>query len=560
MKIIDGLPPQINPDVDVALDIEMFGQEVERLHRPHGIFASAQVCTGEDVYITTDQRDLPELFKRIKDAKSWILHNATYDIAQLRRFVPIKKRFLWDTMLVEKILWGGYYGQGEFALEDLVRRYLNVVMDKGIRTQFAEQTYMTEGMKKYAALDAYYTLKVKQVQDAEITKRGYDNYTYLNIDEPCIWSVLDMQPIRVNPKRWMEMAEDFVHKGQELENRLGINVYSSKQVKEFLLRRLGKKLKSTAAEFLEEIGDPLTEDILLARQYRKASSTYGQKWIERYLEEGDLVYSNWNVTGAETGRMSSSSPNLQQIPSRKIPEYRKLFMHSKGRLLVADVQAQEPRCLAVVSGDKNLRAIFDNREDVHLIVTRAAFNDDTITKSDPRRDEVGKTINLATSYGMSAEGMAKRMHIEVKEAERFLAGYFARFNNVRNWIDRQRNVAFRQGYVTSVSGRRVWVNPYNHSWENNAINSPIQGSAADFTKMWMNKMWEACASNKLPFAVAMVIHDEMVLDIEKGQEAVYKELLKKTADETATTLFGDMPFEINMVSGINWGCKKEEQE
>ena len=559
MNVINGLPPVITSDTDISLDIEMFGQTLGKLHRPHGRLASVQVGVGEDVYMLYDVQDLPALFERIANAKTFVLHNSLYDLRQLRAFVPIKKRLLWDTLLVERILFGGYYGGGEFGLNDLVRRYLGIHLEKETRSDFATATYMTDDMKHYAALDAYYTLKVKQAQDAEIAKRKYDMYTYYEIDEPCIWTVMDFKPIKINVKRWLEMAIEFEQKGKELEEQLGINVYSHTQVKAFISKNLHENIKDTQAETLQELEHPLVDDILLARQYRKATSTYGKAWIDKYVEEDGLVYSDISVTGTETGRPTSSDPNLYNIPSRKIPEYRKLFVTNRGKLIVADIQAQEPRCLAYLSGDKNLRAIFERKGDVHLEVAKAAFRDDSITKSDPRRD-IGKIINLATSYGMTAEGMAKRLRVDVKQTEEFLRGYFTRFSDVRLYIDNQRIKARQQEFVESVTGRRIWINPHSYQWENNAINAPIQASAADYTKMWMNKYWEACNREGIPFPVTMSVYDELVSDVSKELEPTYIKLLNDTAQDTAQTLFGDMPFELEVESGRTWACKRGDED
>ena len=340
INIIEGIPPQISSDKDVAIDIEIFGMDAKRLHRPTGHFASMQVAVGDDVYVVLDEKDLQEAWDRIKGAKAIIGHNILFDLRHLRRWIKIDKRFVWCTYLMERILWGGYYGGGEYGLNDLVRRYLDVHMEKDTRSDFGTATYMTDKMMQYAALDSYYTLKVKQAQDAEIESRHYDNRTYIEIDEPNIWSVLDMKPIKVNVKRWLEMAVEFEQRGRELEAELGINVNSHTQVKAYIKQILRKDISDTQAQTLESLQSEVADKILLARQYRKATSTYGEKWVTDNVEEGNLVYADFQVSGAETGRMICSSPNLQQLPARKIPEYRKLFVSSKGRLIIADVQAQ----------------------------------------------------------------------------------------------------------------------------------------------------------------------------------------------------------------------------
>jgi DNA polymerase-1 len=206
-----------------------------------------------------------------------------------------------------------------------------------------------------------------------------------------------------------------------------------------------------------------------------------------------------------------------------------------------------------------LRAVFTNKEDIHLSVTRAIYGDDTIKKSDPRR-EIGKMINLATSYGMSAKEMAKRIGITEDEADKFLRAYFNRFPDVDNFIARSRMLAQKKGYVETVMGRRVWMNEHNYQVNNNAINAPIQGSAADFTKVWINTFRTYCDRMNIEFPVVMVIHDEVVMDIPKDKESDYKIALDTSFKDTANKLFPTVPFEYEIFGGKSWACKKGEEE
>ena len=563
MNIIQSLPPKeiVTFNTPVSLDIEMFQQTDGKLHRPTGDFACISVGIGDDVYVIQDKKLLPELFQNIERAQYWILHNALYDIRQLRRWVEIKDRPLWDTMIVEQVLWGGYYGIGEFSLADLTRRYLDYKMDKDTRDDFIRGSYMTQSMLEYAALDANLTLQVYQKQQEEIALRKYDMKVYWDADEPSIWTILDLKPVKVNVKRWLEMAEEFVRRGREIEEELGVNVYSHTQVKEYIYKLTRKQIKDTQETTLTELEAeyPQVKQLLLARRYRKASSTYGEKWITENVEDGNLVYSDFHVNGTETGRWSSSSPNLLNIPARKIPEYRELFINNKGRMIVADISQQEPRCLAYLSNDKNLIKAFVDKEDIHLYVTRNIFNDDTIEKGDPRRD-VGKMINLATSYGMTAKGLASRLQIGEDDAEKFLRAYFNRFPDVDNYIKRQRIYAQSHGYVNTIMGRRIWINPHNFQADNNAINAPIQGSSADFTKVWVNDFRSRCIIKGVEFPVCAVIYDEVLMDVEKENEAMYIEMLTGAFYDTAKRLVPTVPFALDVEKGKSWACKRLAEE
>jgi len=202
MNIIKGFPKEtVASDTVVAIDIEIFGMAKNKLHRPIGDFASFQMCIGEDVYIIFDVHDLKEAWNRIKDARLIVGHNLIFDIRQLRRWVKIEPRQIWCTLVMEKVLWGGYYGNLEFSLADLVRRYLDVKMDKELRETFEQAYFMTEDMISYAAQDAYYTYKVYEAQQREIEARNNHIQAYWQIEEPCIWATLDFKPVKVDVGR-----------------------------------------------------------------------------------------------------------------------------------------------------------------------------------------------------------------------------------------------------------------------------------------------------------------------------------------------------------------------
>lgn len=563
MNIIRGLPPVID-DRPVSVDIEIFGMS-GRLHRPSGTFASMQIGIGDDVYVVLNESELQEAWDRIKHAPTLIMHNAMFDIRHLRRWIIIDERPIWDTMIVEQVLWGGYFNNGEFSLADLARRYLDIHMDKGVRTDFGDSSYMTEEMLEYSAQDAWVTLRVYEEQRKEIEQNNRNMDVYFRLDAPSIWTLLDIKPILVDAIRWVNVTTQYEKIGRELEDELGINVNSWQQVKDMLNVRLCLNVKNTRAKTLEKHRNhPEVQKILDARMYRKAHSTYGEKWINENVENlqrgiGE-VYSDFRVNGTETGRFSSSSPNLLNIPARKLPVFREFFISPKGRrMVVSDISQQEPRCLAYLSKDKQLREAFDKGEDLHLYVTRKIYGDETITKDDPRRAN-GKAINLGTSYGLTEFGLAERLNIDTKEAEKFLNMYFARFPDVRNYITRQRMMANRDEYVETIMGRRIWVNKRDRQWENNAINAPIQGSAADFAKLWVNKFRELCYNKGMEFPVNVVVYDEVVMDIPEDKVDEYLVLLNEAFDWAGNEMMPGMPLVLDTEIGSSWACKSMKEE
>ena len=310
------------------------------------------------------------------------------------------------------------------------------------------------------------------------------------------------------------------------------------------------------AEFAD---NPFIAGVLETRMYRKAVSTYGEKWLTNVEADGK-VYPNFNISRAETGRMSSNNPNIQQIPQRKLPVYRTLFVPSKGGIMtVQDVSQQEPSILAFMTKDPELVSAIKNKEDLHLKVAQAIFNDPKMKKEDSRR-AVGKMINLGTSYGLSAYGLSAKINVPLEEAEKFLQAYFRRFSGVHSWITQQRAFAYRNGFVSTPYGRKIHVNLYSMQWENNSINAPIQGGAADFTKMWIHNYWRNCMSAGIPYALCAPVHDELVMDV---QRAVFKENLKASNDafqETAEKIYPGIPMRVDTEQGKSWACKSISTE
>jgi len=287
--------------------------------------------------------------------------------------------------------------------------------------------------------------------------------------------------------------------------------------------------------------------------YRTAVSKYGVKWVESFVEEGDLVYSDWKITGAETGRMSASNPPLQGIPARKLPEYRELFIPQHDYIFAPDVSQQEPRILAYLSQDKNLLTAVRNNDSVHVYVARMIYDDPTIVKGDDYRYKDGKAISLGLSYGLTPQGVANKTNHTLGEAEKLVHTYFQRFPDVENYIIRQRTLAMKRGYVETVAGRRMWLNMYGYQWKNNAINSPIQGSAVDFTKVWGYTIWKMCKQENIPFPITMWVHDEIVMDVEKQYLERIKEI-NRIAIDKAAEMFPGVPFSVDENTGENWSC------
>jgi DNA polymerase I-like protein with 3'-5' exonuclease and polymerase domains len=561
MKIVADFPPEVRKGQLVCMDFETFGQTDGKLHRPNGTFACISVLVDGDpnVYQLYDSKDLTRLVSIVGKGR-WVFHNALYDLRQFRRYTRVAHRPILDTMLMEQAMMGGYYQT--FSLGDLSRRWLGKAMEKETREQFYNQDKhlpeyrITPQMKQYAAQDVITTLAIAKKQLAKYEgDPAFKAYTVA--DEPMIFPILDMPGIRVDVGNWQAMVDEFSMSARNLEDELGVNVMSPGQVKE-AARKLRIHLQDTSASTLMAFIDhPFIQKVIEARMYRKAVSTYGTKWLEDNVEDDGKVYADYHITGASTtGRLSCSNPNMQNIPQRKLPKYRSMFVASEGNVIrVSDIAQQEPCILAYHTQDRKLLDAIRNREDLHLAVAREIFNDPSLTKADSEKRAVGKMINLGTSYGLTEFGLATKLGISEEQARVFLNSYFRKFSGVHGWIQQQRQNGFRNGYVTTALGRRSWLNPYDQAWQNNAINSPIQGGAADFGKIWTRKIWEQSNRQGVPFTLVALVHDEDVDDVPRECIKESNRIQKETFLETAETLYRNVPFSYESEYGVSWGAK-----
>lgn len=552
MNITPGLPRSARSKEElVGLDIEIYKMQAPRLHRPTGTFACLSVAyENGDVYQVYTIKDMRRALERVSKAQ-WVVQNMLFDVRHLRRWTEIPQRFVWDTMVVEQDLFGGLY-EG-FALDHLCRRWLNKELPKEKRQLFAERESMTEGMKQYAAMDALTTVKVARHQlDYVKDNSGFMHYT--GIDEPAMWAILDMPPAKINVDRWLAHARRCAKKGEKLEQQLGFNVKSWQQVVEVVSKAVGFKIDNSREDTLKYLLEDLAagskaykliEAIMEARMYRDAASKYGEDWIDQHVEAGGLVYADWKVTGADqTGRMACSDPNLQNIPVRELPVYRTFFETQFGSMIISDVKQQEPCILAHLSQDPVLLADVSTGDVYKPIAT-----DLSISRSD------AKPVFLGATYGLTKYGLAKKQRITVPQADRFMTMFFRRYRQVDVYMGNQRLMGRKQGYVSTASGRRSWLSPYNKRAINNAVNSPIQGTAADWTKLSLVTLHQLCQSNGIPFRCPMVIHDERVQDVEPKFTRKYVKLDEEAWRTAGRVLVPSVPTRVDVYLGENWGAK-----
>ncbi len=550
---MNELPREAKPDDLVSVDVEMFG--MQKLHRADGTFASMSIAyPNGDAYLVTDEKDIRPALDRI-DQGVWVMQNALFDLRVLRRYTDVPQRFVHDTMVVEQDLFGGWYSR--FSLQNLVRRWLGKYRDKEIRKQFEKAVELTPEMEEYSLEDAIDTVQVAVKQREYIDHELNGDFRwYTEIDEPAIWAILDMQPVLVDVDAWLEYAVLKKSEALERQDALGFNVNSHAIVKREISGELGRRIKNTNEKktltpLLGKISPDhpaavLIREVIAIRKLRKAAETYGPSWLKDV--EDEYVYPSWRVVGAETGRMSCANPNMQNVPVRTDPTYRTFFPAKPGCVVqVSDVSQQEPGFSALLSGDRVLLDEITRGVKGHQVMADL-FNVDYDT---------GKAINLGLNYGMTEWGLSATVGISKEEAIAGIRARDRRYRTMTAWRKNQTSIARRQYKVHTVTGRPVWVNPYNQSgqWERNAQNGPIQGSAADHTKLALVKLHQMCAENNVPFLVTHIVHDEIVQQAPIEQAELYADLMNTAWNEASRELAPGINITAEVAQGETWSVK-----
>lgn len=505
-KIVIGIPPRIHYD-SVALDLEIFGADGRQLHRPRGRFGCLTVGTANKVYVVTREQDFSRAIQNVSGAR-WYIHNGNFDIRHFRRWadIPVRTGDTYrDTLILEKLLWSGYYDA--FALSDLARRYLKVYLDKGVRKRFSSgEEQLDDELIKYAAYDAWVTYQVGQAQESFLEQRPDAVKVWEEIDCPVFWAILDFKGIYIDQEKWKNLASIQAQKAEMIAGELGFNPGSPKQVIEFFAKKK-IRLPSTGEEvLLKYADDEHIQKVLAYRKAKKLSSAYGDGFAEK-IEEDGRIYPSFNVFGAETGRMSSDGPNLQQIPHDD--EYRECFTVPRGHsMLDADYTSQEVWIAAEKSKDEKLVWALTNG-DVYINVGRDVYKDNTIEgKKHPLRRKV-KGVVLGALFGLTEYGLNKQQGIPLEEGADLFRRFFGAFPAVHQMIRNQHSLGQRLGYVETLAGRRYHINTYFPRWPNNAVNSPIQGTGAEMLKLAIIDMHQKYGKD-IPLIIPN--HDELVAD------------------------------------------------
>ncbi len=527
----------------------------------------------------SEQDVLGVLKPLLEDAgKHKIGQNLKYDAHVLANHGISLKGITQDTMLESYVLDSTRrHNMDDMALRLLGRSTIHFedIAGKGAK-QLTFNEVDLELAGPYAAEDADITLQLHQKLNAELEKEPALKRVYLDIELPLLNVLLNIERngVKIDVAMLEKQSKQLAARMKELEqlafDEAGetFNLASPKQLGTILFEKLAipssKKTKtgqySTAEDVLQELAVDyvLPKLILEHRGVSKLKSTYTDKLPLQVNEKTGRVHTSYNQTVAATGRLSSTDPNLQNIPIRSEEgrRIRQAFVAPKGyKMLAADYSQVELRIMAHLSEDENLLKAFADGIDVHRATAAEVFAvalDEV--ESDQRR--AAKAINFGLIYGMSAFGLAKQLNIGRYEAQDYINVYFARYPGVKTYMDETRELAHDRGYVETVFGRRLYLPEINSRngqrrqyAERTAINAPMQGTAADIIKRAMIAVDETLSASKLDAKVVMQVHDELVVEVlEKDVEAV-ADLLRMEMEQAATL---KVPLVVDIGSGDNW--------
>jgi DNA polymerase-1 len=531
-----------------------------------------------------DQLDRKKTLARLKpllesDKHPKVGHHLKYDAHVLKNHGIELGGMRYDSMLESYVLNSSVT---RHDMDSCAKLYLGVdtikyedVAGKGAK-QIAFNQVALEQATEYAAEDADVTLQLHQVLHGQLKKQPQLLKVYEEIEQPLVPVLLEMEHRGVLvdraklKKQSGEIAKRLVELEADAHKSAGqpFNLDSPKQLQEILFGKLGLPVgaktrtgqPSTSEDVLEELAEKylLPRIILEYRGLAKLRSTYTEKLPEQIDEKTGRVHTSYHQAVAVTGRLSSSDPNLQNIPVRT-PEGRRIrqaFIAPRGYVLLsADYSQIELRIMAHLSGDEGLRRAFADDGDIHRATAAEVFDTEPgKVTADQRR--AAKAINFGLIYGMSAFGLARQLGIERHAAQEYVARYFGRYPAVREYMDRTREQARTQGYVETAFGRRLYL-PDIRSRDRNlqqyaersAINAPMQGTAADIIKRAMIGVHAWLAESKVKAHLVMQVHDELVLEV---ASAAVEKVRKKVVEIMAGAAELSVALRVDTGSGPNW--------
>ncbi len=510
-----------------------------------------------------------------------VFHNAKFDLTILGRAGAAQAASVDDTMLISYALDAGAHGHGMDELSRLHLGHTPIAYDEVTGTGKARLSFAQVPLDRataYAAEDADVTLRLWQALRPRL-REAHALALYEQIERRLVPVLMAMEHagIAVDADDLRAMSVDFAARMAVIEQQAhelageAFNLGSAKQLGEVLFDKMalpgGKRMKTGAwgtdasvLQALAEQGHDLPARVLDWRQLAKLKSTYADALVEQINPDTGRVHTCFAMAIASTGRLSSTDPNLQNIPIRteEGSRIRRAFIAAPGHVLVsADYSQIELRLLAHVADIPALRASFAAGEDIHARTASEVFGV-PMAGMDAMTRRRAKAINFGIIYGISAFGLARQLQIGPGEARTYIDAYFARYPGIRTYMDRAREEARAHGFVLTPFGRRCWIpgiadkNPARRGYaERQAINAPLQGGAADIIKRAMVRLPAALAASGLSARMLLQVHDELLFEAPEHEAAATAALARDVMQAAATLA---VPLVVETGIGRTWAA------
>ena len=506
--------------------------------------------------------------------------NLKYDIKVLAKYNIQVLGNLFDTMIAHYLL----NPDGKHNMDILSENYLHyspisieTLIGKKGKGQLSMRQVPPQEQKEYAVEDTDVTLQLKNIFEQQLQKYNAEKL-FSQIESPLVQVLADMEleGIRIDVPFLKSLSDDIEKDIFSLQQAVyeqageTFNLSSPKQLGDILFEKLKliskpKKTKTgqyaTSEEILSELAPKhkIVANVLEYRQLQKLQSTYIDTLPKEVNSTTGRVHTTYMQAVTATGRLSSNNPNLQNIPIRteRGQQIRKAFVprNEDYTLLSADYSQIELRVIAALSGEKNMIEAFLQNQDIHLSTAAKVFNVDIQSVTREQRSHA-KTVNFGIIYGVSAFGLSNQTELSRSESKELIDTYYQTYPQLKVFIDKQIHFARENGYVETILGRRRYLPDINSrnqvvrgAAERNAVNAPIQGSAADIIKIAMINIYNLLKDNKLKTKMLLQVHDELIFDVPKNELDFVKPLIKKTMEEAYQFA---VPLVVDLGVGKNW--------
>ena len=583
---IDNLLQELAAKNEIAFDTETTDIDAN-LADLVGMSFSFEKGTGYFVSVPADKAGVIKILDRFRplfdrEDVLWVGQNIKYDMMMLKWYGFALKGPIYDTMLANYVI----DPDGKRSMDMLSMKYLGyqpvsieTLIGKKGKGQQSMRDAALEDVKEYAAEDADVTLQLKAAFDPLLVQKEVKR-VFDEVENPLVPVLVDMEYEGVNLdvtflKEYSgELQKDILQAEENIYKHAGVkfNIGSPKQLGEVLFEVMKidagqKKTKTgqyaTGEDILQKMRHKhqVVEDILAYRELTKLKSTYVDSLPGLINPRTGRLHTSYNQAVAVTGRLSSNNPNLQNIPIRteRGREIRKAFIaRDKGHSIIsADYSQIELRIVAAISGDEAMIQAFKEKKDIHTATAAKVYGvEETAVTKDMRR--AAKAVNFGIIYGQSAFGLAENIGVSRTEAKTIIDNYFKQYPSIKQYMDRSINFAKEHGYVETVMGRKRWLRDiYSANFtvrgyaERNAINMPIQGTAADMIKLAMITIHRELKKSGMAAKMILQVHDELVFDVPHGEEDAVRPLIK-TCMENAMQLPHGVPSDVETGIGDNW--------